>query len=215
MIKPAHPTVTISLASYTPGSFGEEFAETFRKAGVEAHVVRRKREVAAALEWIVPTAIMVLIGQKFFGTILQEAGKDLYAELKRRVGVLVQRACGRERVFDPKMVAAGGETFDPYANVSVVVETLTGKRVVFPFRLNLESRDYDESVAELFRLAEGHFVVGHEDELVELLKTVEHEPGHTVFMRFDAVDRAWRPIDTMVEARKAFERQQAERHDKR
>lgn len=211
MIEFTDAAVTISLASYTPEQFGDDLDRSLRDAGVKVEVVRRPPEFTNALEWIVPTAIMVLIGQKFFGTMLEEAAKDAYAGIKRRVSSLIRSVCGRDRVFDPKMVSAGGAMCDPYSNASLIVDTLTGKRVAFSFRLNLDAVIYDAAVAEFFRLSEAHYRRMPADPLVGLLKMVEHEPGNTIFMRFDSDSRLWQPIDTMIEARKAHERQKAER----
>ena len=63
----------------------------------------------AAFEWLVPTAVVVFIGQAYFDAFLKEMGKDHYALLKAGMKSLYSKLLGPSA---PKtvVVSAGGKT---------------------------------------------------------------------------------------------------------
>jgi len=82
-------------ASYATGiGYGAiaDFENEIAAPGLVFRAERRpKSGPFAGLDWLVPTAVMVLIGKHYFDSFLSEAGKDHYYILKKALTKLGQR----------------------------------------------------------------------------------------------------------------------------
>lgn len=78
-----------------PSNFSE-FERDLETAGLDLRIEARPQPGPyAALEWMIPTAVVVYIGKAYFDSFLKEAGKDHYAILKAAIGKLSARFTGK------------------------------------------------------------------------------------------------------------------------
>ena len=64
-------------------------------AGLGCSVEHQDLGPQAFVEWLFPTAVLIWVGEKYFGAMLAEAGKDHYKVLKRGLGRLYDKTLGR------------------------------------------------------------------------------------------------------------------------
>lgn len=88
------PAVLISVEESIPHEWVEEFAVRLHQAGVETKEERRESGPAAGIEWLLPTAIVVVF-TSYLAAMASQAGKDHYDALKKAIRRLAERV--RER----------------------------------------------------------------------------------------------------------------------
>lgn len=73
-----------------------EFERDVETAGLDFRIEAKPQPGPyAALEWMIPTAVVVYLGKAYFESFLKEAGKDHYAILKSAIGKLSAKFTGR------------------------------------------------------------------------------------------------------------------------
>jgi hypothetical protein len=85
------PQIGISHIEAIPNSFFDEFAKEIASNEIELQM-RTHGSVFGAMEWLMPTVIILYISRKYIDAILSEAGKDHYIILKNGVTKLYRRA---------------------------------------------------------------------------------------------------------------------------
>ena len=110
--------------------------------------------VRAALEWLMPTAIVAYIAKPYFESFLGEMGKDHYALTKNALAKLRARVVAR--LGDHLEVVATKGKLRPDSNVfspifSVEAHTPYGYRIKLLIQSNLEVAAFDSALDALFR----------------------------------------------------------------
>ena len=94
------PAIGLSYTTRISPDIFTEFECLVAAEGLDLHVEQRDEDGPfAAFEWLVPTAVVVLIGKAYFDGFLKEMGKDHYALLKAGLKSLFQ-ASRTERTQD-------------------------------------------------------------------------------------------------------------------
>lgn len=110
--------------------------------------------VRAALEWLMPTAIVAYIAKPYFESFLSEMGKDHYALAKKALAKLrariMERFGDRLSVFASKgKVGADTNKFSPV--FSLEAQTQFGFRVKLLIQTELEAEKFDRALDTFFR----------------------------------------------------------------
>lgn len=176
---------------------GREFCQDLRALGVNLRTEARPAGMMkASLDWVIPTAIAIFIAQNYFGPMLQEAAKDHYPKIKKAFAKLARRTTGSDREVRMTVVTAGKDkAVDSDPAVLSVWAVLRGPRkIVFRFDHSIGSEDLDTAVEALFGLlAEHHRSGNNEDALSRAPVAVPSTRWAPVVMRFDPIERRWRP----------------------
>jgi hypothetical protein len=63
-----------------------EIGESLRSQGLHVELEARESSVYASLEWVIPTAVVIFVADKYFGTMVSEAAKEHYPVIRDAVG---------------------------------------------------------------------------------------------------------------------------------
>ena len=130
MSSPA-PQLTLIYTENVPPAVFDDFIEAVSAPGLDLVLESRSPDGPfAGLEWLIPTGVMLFIGQGYFNGFLNEMGKDHYAVLKSGLKSL------RDRFSSVRVTLVGtpGKTSDdqPYSLFySIYFEYPTGRRFKF------------------------------------------------------------------------------------
>lgn len=106
----------------------------------------------AALEWFIPTAIVIYISKSYFDSFFSEMGKDHYSLLKDAIKNFGAKYIKEDR-FKISYIASGREKISSdniYTNVfSIMSETQSGLRVKLLLQKDIAEEEYFIAV-ELF-----------------------------------------------------------------
>lgn len=199
--------IAISFAKGFRDRFGNDIEEAFKDSGLDILTEdREEEEFFAAFEWVVPTAIAIFFAQKFIGTLLQEAAKDLYPSIKAAFRKLLKKTSGPEREITIKIIASvPNKTSSPIGpSVSVYFKAQNGALVKFTFSPNLETRLHDSAIDSLFDLLKEHSLNYPTDLLSAQIRKSNQERKREIYMRFRENDTRWEVIDLAAEARKSI-----------
>lgn len=100
----------------------------------------------AALEWLVPTALVLWAGDKYFGAFLEEAGKDHYQALKRFTAAIFNKTLGRDATVTRSVRTMSGVTKPDTVfsgNLSVVYRSSDGWRARLLFPTDVTATQYE------------------------------------------------------------------------
>lgn len=94
------------------GQIGADFDAEAKALGlVVATEHQAAPSIVAGIEWVMPTAIALFLGNKYLGTLLQEAAKDHYPLLKSAILKLVRRTTGKDREVTMRVVTTSAAKF--------------------------------------------------------------------------------------------------------
>jgi hypothetical protein len=144
----------------------------------------------AGLEWLLPTAVVVWLTNKYVGTLLQEAAKDHYPKLQAAVLRLVRRTTGRDRQVKLTVIASSPEKItepDPAA-LSVWIPRQGSPNVIFRFDQDLSVDVLGTAVEELFAVILAHAKSG---VLSREPSAVPGSRSTPTVMRFNTVRGQW------------------------
>lgn len=89
------PAIALAYTNRVPADALAEFRRLVEANGLGLKVERPEEDGPyAALEWLIPTALIVFIGKAYFEAFLKEMGKDHYALLKAGLKLLNSRLLG-------------------------------------------------------------------------------------------------------------------------
>jgi hypothetical protein len=185
--------VAVSCAEYVPDDIAKEFIEKVRRAGLEVKVGKRGKETYASYEWLIPAAIVIFIGQKYFGSMLQEAGKDHYAAIKGSLRRLLSRTIGPDREIKTQYVASspGKVSKTEAPNLSVSSTMRDGRLVKFVFENVSDPESVEKCLETMLSLLEQHHAKSPNDCLEQEVAEAARRPGQEVVMRFNTENSEW------------------------
>lgn len=125
------PQVGLIYTDDIPRAVFDDFVQGVSAPGLDFRVESRPRcGPFAGLEWLIPTSVMLFIGQGYFNGFLGEMGKDHYAVLKAGLKTL------RDRFASVKVTLVGtpgkASSDQPYSLFySIYFEDPAGRRFKF------------------------------------------------------------------------------------
>lgn len=140
----------------------------------------KKREYGpmAALEWMVPTGIVLYVTKSFFDAALKETGKDFYVLCKKTLGRLIKKSHAVKSKYiaadaSPKKLSAG---YDQSNSISVKATLHPNLTITVLFTELLSEEDFIMAVDNLF------------DSLVVLYQSTAKEFGGKIYEKISRDD---------------------------
>lgn len=192
---PEQPDVLVSHISGLPSEVVSELLAPLEAAGVDVEVEDRGVSIYAAVEWLIPTAVVVILSSKYVETILQEAAKDHYALVKAGLARLLQRLVGKDRDIKVQVVTSSSTveklSSEGPSAMSVYVSTRGGKLVKFIFEDTLTASHREYCLDALFTLLQQHNASFPEDPLSTSIEAAGLEEARAILMRYDPLAVHW------------------------
>jgi hypothetical protein len=185
--------IGVSSLEIIPEAIVGDFVLEMESCGISTSSERRPQEIYAGVEWLLPTAVVVFIAQKYVGTLLQEAAKDHYPRIKSALSKLIRRTTGKGReIFIKNIASSAHKTSTSEAVVlSVLFAMDSGHHVKFIFEHQLDGDGIEEAVECLLQLLIDHRRDLPTDRLSEIVTCHDVRVHSPVIVRFDPSKREW------------------------
>ena len=134
----------------------EDVMSELKSDGLNIIVQRKPQSGAmAALEWVIPTALVVYICKPYFEGFLSEAGKDHYNILRNWLKRFVKsgRSIKVHTFYASESSHKNPDNNTQSKSISVLLQTKSGKVIKVLFDEELTEEDWDEAIDQLLDFA--------------------------------------------------------------
>lgn len=175
--------IHIDFPEYYPIENIENDIQPFIESGIPVGYKIKKRVVYAALEWTIPTAIVAYIVKPYFESFLQEAGKQHFEILSKKLKTLLNR--GKE--MNVRLISASksseklSKTYNQSMAISVLFETKNGKFIKLLFDDDLEKADWDYAIDQMMEYVVENYENESESKLAEIIKDFDKEKAFKIY----------------------------------
>ncbi|NOQ75376.1 MAG: hypothetical protein GQ574_25420 [Crocinitomix sp.] len=166
-----------------------------RKKGIEMY---------AALEWAIPTAVVVYILKPYFDSFLKEAGKDHYKWLTQKMKNLLKKSRKIEATLvhsdlSPKKNTEGNNQSN---TISLRVQIKEGRFVKLLFDKNMTVEEWESAIDQLLEFVIDNYENGKESKLFQIIEPMEqyHDIYSTINKETGKIE--FTDITTLVEISK-------------
>ncbi|HWK89821.1 MAG TPA: hypothetical protein VNP72_07490 [Longimicrobium sp.] len=187
------PDVIIVHSIPLPDDMLQDVTGPLTALGTDVSVEDLGPQAYAGIEWLVPTAIVVLISKKYLDTMTQETAKDHYQILKASLSKLLKRTVGKEREIRIQYITSKRQKLSakqPGA-VSIYLETRTDQLVKFVFEDNLDALQHARCLDAIFDLIRNHNADYPQDTLTCVISEAQLDASTALLMRFDPILEQW------------------------
>ena len=146
---------------------------------------RQEKEVYAALEWLIPTAVIIFISKSYFDAFLKEMGKEHYHLLKNAIKGLGKRLLGPTGPRFVRITSGKGKVpkDDHYSLVfSVVADVGVGKNIKLLIQRDASQLECEELIDSFIDFLDGFHNKPIDIKLLEALETCR---GRTILVAFN------------------------------
>jgi len=199
------PDIFVSIAADIPDEVVSDFLEEAAASGFNQVLERREPEVFAAIEWLLPTAVMLFLGRKFIDTFAEEAAKDAYPIVKAALLRLIRRTSGPNRAIKTTYISSPPEKAPagPATVLTVLIIAADGRRAHFRFPPDLPDSLHSAALEGLLTAAK-QFEINSPGSSPD---NSMHSSWRPKVLTFDSAAAAWREVDLFLAARAARERE--------
>ncbi|MEQ6342916.1 MAG: hypothetical protein M3A44_15050 [Gammaproteobacteria bacterium] len=176
-------TTTASVSLLIDKDASEEqftaFLGDLSRDHIDTTVVRRPPEGPfAALDWLIPTGIILFIAKPYFETILKKMAEDHYAILKSATGKLWKKFFGPKPEIERAVHGRGGVVKEsPFSrSFSITAQSVHGTKITLLFPRDVTSEDFVLAIEKFELLMLQHHASGGADPLSSLLESRELPP---------------------------------------
>jgi len=197
-MKDGLPHIRIGYRDTVPAELIDHLTRTIAHEGLDLRVEAAPAdEVFAALEWLLPTAVVIFLGKAYFDAFLKEAGKDHYHLLKAGVASLWRACFGDKRTIRPQIVAAAGQVPEagPYSLAfSIMAEAEDGYCFKLLLEDSIDEGDFGAVTGRFLDFLEAYHATKGETPLVEGIRDVR-VVGRTILVAYDSAQGVFRVVD--------------------
>jgi hypothetical protein len=195
------PDIFVSIAAEVPDEVVSDFLEEAEARGFSQILERREPEVLAAVEWLLPTAIMLFLGRKFIDTFAEEAAKEAYPVVKAALLRLIRRVSGPNRAINSIYTAVppGKAPAETTSVLTVLIIATDGRRAHFRFPANLPEALHSTALEDLLTVAKQFESISSDSSP----GTDTRSSWRPKVLTFDSAAAAWREVDLLLEAHTA------------
>jgi len=191
------PQLAIFHTTSIPEGVFAEFMQIVAAVELNLHVESREEDGPfAAIEWLIPTAVIVYISKSYFDVFLKEMGKDHYALLKAGLKTLHGKLVGPQ-VPKVTVISTGGKVRGDQIyslRYSILAEAGDGLRFKLLIQADVSSDEYDEVVASFLAFLEAYHSGTLDARGVERLEQAR-VVGRTMLLAFNTDVKAIEPVD--------------------
>src|SRR5207249_3716927 len=192
------PQIGIGYRDTVPKEIVDQLTRTIAHEKLDLRVeAAPANEVVAALEWLLPTAVVIFLGKAYFDAFLKEAGKDHYHLLKAGVASLWRAFFGEERTLRLRIIAAAGKLPDagPYSLAfSIVAEAEGGYRFKLLVEDSIDEKDFSAVTAQFLDFLDAYHAAEGQGPLLEGIRDVR-AVGRTILVAYDKGQGVFRVVD--------------------
>lgn len=144
----------ISVASYVPESSYEDVVEDFNAAKFPVLLERRDPQVFAALQYLMPTAVVVYLLKPYFEKFLSRMAEDHYDLCKVGVKKLWSRFASKDRSIVSHAIGTEGKIFetDLALELSLVALSADQQRFSLLFPRSVSESEFEKAVSAFYLL---------------------------------------------------------------
>lgn len=192
-----NPDLILSRLDIVPSEVTDDVVGDLRSAGFDVETHKRENQPFASLEWLVPTAITLVITQYASG-LVREAAKEHYPVLKRALLRLVGRTTGPEVETPLSRVSTSGKdiTGEPPVVFSVLTTLRDEKRVRFMFTHDLDADQHEAAVSDLLGAIDRYASGAPDDPITAQIPAEGTWPKNDLVLRYSTQPGyGWRIVD--------------------
>lgn len=195
-VEPTSPDIGVEYDERVPAEVVDEFVAAVRTEGVQLETRARPCDrVVAALEWAVPTAIVVYVLKSYLDGFLGEAGKRHFVALSGAFGRASERMRGSVSRVGPRGKPHDQPEFS--LGISAVAVSDTGWTFKLLIQASLDEAQVQEAMLSFLEfLAVLHSAGEIDERLANEIGSIQHI-GSTVFLAHDVEQGRLRVVDPM------------------
>ena len=191
------PQLAIFHTTSIPKEVFAEFMQIVAAEKLDLQVESREEDGPfAAIEWLIPTAVIVYISKSYFDGFLKEMGKDHYALLKAGLktlhGKLVGPQVPKVTVISTEGKVGGDQIYS--LRYSILAEAGEGLRFKLLIQTHVSSDEYDEVLASFLAFLDAYHSGTLDSRSVERVKHAR-VVGRTMLLAFNSDSKAIEPVD--------------------
>ena len=140
----------------------------------------------AAVEWFIPTAIIVFIGKAYFEEFLKEMGKDHYNALKSSLAKLTKKTVSQPRI-EPVLMSSSGKvnSDNPFSMAySIIAEGNDGYRFKLLIPKYSSSGNYEAMVLKFMDFIADYHALGLDSAAAEQISR-SGAPGGVILVSYN------------------------------
>ncbi len=194
------PHLVLLHADNYPADYVADFTNTVRADGLELSVQSRPSGmVFAAIEWLMPTAIVAYLAKPYFESFLKEMGKDHYGLVKEGLKKIYARVAG-PKAPEVSLVSTAGKVKkeQPYSLFfSVIFEGPDGSRFKLLIPRPVTEIEYGLAINAFLDFADRLHSKELDEQFAMALKAIPN-PGRTLLVVYDVSAKQIKPIDPLA-----------------
>lgn len=187
-----------------PAEYIADFVDTVRTERLELLVQSRpSRMPFAAIEWLMPTAIVAYLAKPYFDSFLKEMGKDHYGLLKDGLNKMYGRVAG-PKAPDLKLVSSAGKVDEEQQYslfFSIVVEGLDSNRFKLLIPRPITESEYELAVSEFLEFAARLHSTNMDQQFAAALTAIP-QVGGEILVVYDFSEKKLQPIHPLARHRR-------------
>lgn len=203
-MQPAEPHIVLLHTDNLPAEYVADFIDSVQTDRLELLVKSRPSGVPyAAIEWLMPTAIVAYLAKPYFESFLKEMGKDHYGLVKEGLKKIYARVAG-PKAPEVNLVSSAGKVNkeQPYSLFfSVVFEGPDENFFKLLIPRPISEAEYDLAISAFLDFASRLHFQGLDEQFAVALKNIQN-PGRTLLVVYDVAAKHVKPIDPMAGRRR-------------
>lgn len=175
--------IYIDFPEYYPTENIQEDINPFIESGILVEYKVKGTKAYAALEWTIPTAIVAYIVKPYFEAFLQEAGKQHFEILSKKLKTLINRG----KQMNVRLISASKSTeklnkaYNQSMAISILFEIKNGKIIKLLFDNDLEKEDWDNAIDQILEFVIENYENENNNKLASLIKDFDNEKAFKIY----------------------------------
>lgn len=175
--------IYIDFPEYYPTENIQEDINLFIESGILVEYKVKETRAYAALEWTIPTAIVAYIVKPYFEAFLQEAGKQHFEILSKKLKTLINRG----KQMNVRLISASKSTeklnkaYNQSMAISIMFEIKNGKIIKLLFDNDLEKEDWDNSIDQILEFVIENYENENNNKLASIIKDFDNEKAFKIY----------------------------------
>jgi hypothetical protein len=188
---PGH--ILISRQEDIPPEVVGDFTTTLSELSIPFEAEETERRIFNALEYYIPTALVIFIAKPFFNAFLKKAGEDSYALFKRGLAALVTRASR----INVRMISSNPQKISktsPFSRViSIYSYSASGARIKFLLPAEASEDECLQIIDSILMLLRENHTGASSDQLSRMMLVTKTRSLKV--LRYDFDSASWQLLE--------------------